>query len=392
MEQQDMGAVEDQQQHGEDEQLVEVKTDPPRQCPCCNSWETMFGYYNNYSDNKPIYRCKICSHYWAHGEVPGDISIEAMRKINQHSEAQSTSTNCVCMIHRFDENPILSSSSSVRTNIQCDPISNNLAAEENEIYNPSSLMRINEPMALHTSPHAPAMQSVCSIIPGSGLLSSVSGGVNQYLHPHGHPQQPQQQQLSDAQSFCWNGVVSQMPSVDQIPIPSVLPSITPLEMPQGLHNESNAVGLEPVSWNTNVSGLQNQVTYVHHFTTVMVFQQSVCSVSSVSDQTPVLPVLPSINPWELPQGFIHGNNSLGLEAESWNSNTWQNSHNTGELQNQLTPVQNTTTVPPFQQGLYNVGGVIDIEDVLWTNNSLNNSNDIGGFPVNPNFRPGQPNL
>ncbi|KAF5204098.1 hypothetical protein FRX31_006310 [Thalictrum thalictroides] len=383
-----MGAVENQQQqHGEEKQLVEVHTDPPRQCPRCNSWETMFGYYNNYSDNQPSYHCKICSHYWAHGEVPGDIS-----------EVPSTSTNRVCKIPHSVENPILGSSSSVRTNRQCDPISRNLSSEEEEIYNPSSLMRINEPMALHTSLLAPAMQSVYTMTPGSGLLSSVFGGVNQYLHPHGHPQQPrqqqqqQQQQLSDEQNFCWNGVVSQMPSVDQIPIPSVLPSITPLEMTQGLNNENNAVGLQPVSWNTNVSGLQSQVTHVLHSTTVMVFQQSVYSVSSVSGQTPVLPVLPSINPWELPQGFIQGNNSLGLEAESWNSNTWQNSSNTGELQSQLTPIQNTTIVPPFQQILHNVGSVIDIEDVLWTNNSLNNSDDIGGFPVNPNFRPDRPNL
>ncbi|KAF5206988.1 hypothetical protein FRX31_003426 [Thalictrum thalictroides] len=107
MEQQDMEAMEDhQQQHGEEEQLVEVNTDPPRQCPRCNSLETMYGYYNNYCDIQASYRCKICSHYWDHGEVLGDISVRGKRKNNEHYEAPSTRTNHVCKIPRSVENSV----------------------------------------------------------------------------------------------------------------------------------------------------------------------------------------------------------------------------------------------------------------------------------------------
>ncbi|PPR95754.1 hypothetical protein GOBAR_AA24909 [Gossypium barbadense] len=46
--------------------VLEKKTRPPEQlnCPRCNSTNTKFCYYNNYSLTQPRYFCKTCRRYW----------------------------------------------------------------------------------------------------------------------------------------------------------------------------------------------------------------------------------------------------------------------------------------------------------------------------------------
>ncbi|KAK1280399.1 Dof zinc finger protein PBF [Acorus gramineus] len=40
---------------------------PPRNCPRCDSMNTKFCYYNNYSLSQPRYCCRDCRRYWTHG-------------------------------------------------------------------------------------------------------------------------------------------------------------------------------------------------------------------------------------------------------------------------------------------------------------------------------------
>ncbi|KAK8630913.1 hypothetical protein V6N13_079684 [Hibiscus sabdariffa] len=49
--------------------MSEKKTRPPEQlnCPRCNSTNTKFCYYNNYSLTQPRYLCKTCRRYWTDG-------------------------------------------------------------------------------------------------------------------------------------------------------------------------------------------------------------------------------------------------------------------------------------------------------------------------------------
>ncbi|PPD67545.1 hypothetical protein GOBAR_DD35577 [Gossypium barbadense] len=55
--------------HAQGDQLLERKTRPPEQlnCPRCNSTNTKFCYYNNYSLTQPRYFCKTCRRYWTEG-------------------------------------------------------------------------------------------------------------------------------------------------------------------------------------------------------------------------------------------------------------------------------------------------------------------------------------
>ncbi|ESQ55284.1 hypothetical protein EUTSA_v10027080mg [Eutrema salsugineum] len=59
----------------EDNQVNEEKPPPPRVCPRCNSDNTKFCYYNNYSVSQPRYFCKNCRRYWTHGGALRNIPI-----------------------------------------------------------------------------------------------------------------------------------------------------------------------------------------------------------------------------------------------------------------------------------------------------------------------------
>ncbi|WZZ46689.1 hypothetical protein YC2023_042948 [Brassica napus] len=60
---------------------------PPRICPRCNSDNTRFCYYNNYSVSQPRYTCKNCRRLWTHGGTLRNISAGGSR-IDQPSVAQ----------------------------------------------------------------------------------------------------------------------------------------------------------------------------------------------------------------------------------------------------------------------------------------------------------------
>ncbi|PKA58117.1 Dof zinc finger protein DOF5.4 [Apostasia shenzhenica] len=41
--------------------------EPPRKCPRCQSADTKFCYYNNYSSAQPRHFCRACRRYWTEG-------------------------------------------------------------------------------------------------------------------------------------------------------------------------------------------------------------------------------------------------------------------------------------------------------------------------------------
>ncbi|CAL5408821.1 unnamed protein product [Camellia sinensis] len=48
---------------------------PPQKCPRCDSLNTKFCYYNNYSLSQPRYFCKNCKRYWTHGGTLRNIPV-----------------------------------------------------------------------------------------------------------------------------------------------------------------------------------------------------------------------------------------------------------------------------------------------------------------------------
>lgn len=69
---------------------------PPQKCPRCDSLNTKFCYYNNYSLSQPRYFCKTCRRYWTQGgtlrNVPVGGGCRKGKRPKTSSSSSSTST------------------------------------------------------------------------------------------------------------------------------------------------------------------------------------------------------------------------------------------------------------------------------------------------------------
>ncbi|XP_010522907.1 PREDICTED: dof zinc finger protein DOF4.1 [Tarenaya hassleriana] len=70
----------------------------PLNCPRCNSTNTKFCYYNNYSLSQPRYLCKTCRRYWTEGgslrNVPVGGGSRKSKKLPQTIMTSSPSSSC----------------------------------------------------------------------------------------------------------------------------------------------------------------------------------------------------------------------------------------------------------------------------------------------------------
>ncbi|CAN6239616.1 unnamed protein product [Urochloa humidicola] len=60
-------------------------------CPRCNSTNTKFCYYNNYSLQQPRYFCKTCRRYWTEGGSLRNVPVGGGSRKNKRSSASSVS-------------------------------------------------------------------------------------------------------------------------------------------------------------------------------------------------------------------------------------------------------------------------------------------------------------
>ncbi|KAB1205117.1 Dof zinc finger protein DOF3.7 [Morella rubra] len=61
-------------------------------CPRCNSTNTKFCYYNNYSLSQPRYFCKTCRRYWTEGGSLRSVPVGGGSRKNKRSTSSSTSS------------------------------------------------------------------------------------------------------------------------------------------------------------------------------------------------------------------------------------------------------------------------------------------------------------
>ncbi|KAG9133971.1 hypothetical protein Leryth_004686 [Lithospermum erythrorhizon] len=62
-------------------------------CPRCNSTNTKFCYYNNYSLSQPRYFCKSCRRYWTEGGTLRNVPVGGGSRKNKRSISTVTSTS-----------------------------------------------------------------------------------------------------------------------------------------------------------------------------------------------------------------------------------------------------------------------------------------------------------
>ncbi|KAA8540068.1 hypothetical protein F0562_026760 [Nyssa sinensis] len=75
--------------------MVEKKPRPNKEqalnCPRCNSSNTKFCYYNNYSLAQPRYFCKTCRRYWTEGGSLRNVPVGGGSRKNKRSSTSSSS-------------------------------------------------------------------------------------------------------------------------------------------------------------------------------------------------------------------------------------------------------------------------------------------------------------
>lgn len=85
-----------QQQQQQPSSSLERKLRPQKEqalnCPRCNSTNTKFCYYNNYSLTQPRYFCKTCRRYWTEGGSLRNIPVGGGSRKNKRSSSSSTSS------------------------------------------------------------------------------------------------------------------------------------------------------------------------------------------------------------------------------------------------------------------------------------------------------------
>lgn len=75
------------------ERKIRPQKEQALNCPRCNSTNTKFCYYNNYSLSQPRYFCKTCRRYWTEGGSLRNIPVGGGSRRNKRSSAASSSSN-----------------------------------------------------------------------------------------------------------------------------------------------------------------------------------------------------------------------------------------------------------------------------------------------------------
>ncbi|CAA2954194.1 dof zinc finger -like [Olea europaea subsp. europaea] len=87
---------EDQQNRREvkpPEQMSRHQPPPPQRCPRCDSVNTKFCYFNNYSLTQPRYFCKACRRYWTQGGALRNVPVGGGCRKNKRSKGPSSSSS-----------------------------------------------------------------------------------------------------------------------------------------------------------------------------------------------------------------------------------------------------------------------------------------------------------
>ncbi|KAK6917588.1 Zinc finger, Dof-type [Dillenia turbinata] len=66
---------------------------PRQQCPRCDSMNTKFCYYNNYSMTQPRYFCKACRRYWTQGGTLRNVPVGGGCRKGKHTKAGASASS-----------------------------------------------------------------------------------------------------------------------------------------------------------------------------------------------------------------------------------------------------------------------------------------------------------
>ncbi|KAK8583519.1 hypothetical protein V6N13_108873 [Hibiscus sabdariffa] len=78
------------------ERRARPQNDQALNCPRCNSTNTKFCYYNNYSLSQPRYFCKTCRRYWTEGGSLRNVPVGGGSRKNKRALSSPASSKKLC--------------------------------------------------------------------------------------------------------------------------------------------------------------------------------------------------------------------------------------------------------------------------------------------------------
>lgn len=166
---------------------------PPQACPRCNSNNTKFCYYNNYSLAQPRYFCKGCRRYWTHGGTLRNVPVgggSRKRKRPKLTSSSATATNVGPTITRSLQEPPFEQNSQLNNNrISQNPSTSLLGTPTSgasTFYGGGFLASLSEIPAINFG-------SNLGLLHGLGL-PNLDHKLPQQHHQQQHHQQQQQQE------------------------------------------------------------------------------------------------------------------------------------------------------------------------------------------------------
>ncbi|MED6168635.1 hypothetical protein PIB30_013365 [Stylosanthes scabra] len=90
----------------QDQKKARPQPEQALKCPRCDSTNTKFCYYNNYSLSQPRYFCKSCRRYWTKGGTLRNVPVGGGCRKNKRSSSSSTKR---AQDHQLPFNPLINS-------------------------------------------------------------------------------------------------------------------------------------------------------------------------------------------------------------------------------------------------------------------------------------------
>ncbi|KAE8659703.1 Dof zinc finger protein DOF5.3 [Hibiscus syriacus] len=139
----------------------ENQPNPPEKCPRCESLNTKFCYYNNYSLSQPRYFCKNCRRYWTQGGTLRNVPVGGGCRKGKRTKVSSPGENS-------RSHPQIPKQQAAQQHNMASPQS---MISSNPMISVSAALRTKETGSLASSS---AISSVGSFYPGAGFLSSLA--------------------------------------------------------------------------------------------------------------------------------------------------------------------------------------------------------------------------
>ncbi|KAJ9136144.1 hypothetical protein P3X46_033252 [Hevea brasiliensis] len=168
---QDKGGSEEIMKQNQDRRLKPMQVEnqqqqqhQPQKCPRCDSLNTKFCYYNNYSLSQPRYFCKTCRRYWTQGGTLRNVPVGGSSRKGKRGKTSSSSTSSSFTENSTSQSQPQPLSLGSSENIMSTTNSGNIAT--------STLIRTKESSGNLVLP--PGISSMGSYYSGGGFLTSLA--------------------------------------------------------------------------------------------------------------------------------------------------------------------------------------------------------------------------